>query len=142
MLEKAIAGGDGARVFERMIEAQGGDPRVVTEPSRLVVAEVEVIVRAKEDGVVASVDAMAIGLAAVAMGAGRARADAKVDPAVGLSVDVKPGARVKRGDPVARIHVHKAPDADAIAARIEGAFVIVPALERSPLPLIRGRLGA
>jgi len=141
MLEQAIVRGDGARVFEKMIEAQGGDPRVVTEPARLVVAPVEVVVRAPAAGFVVGVDAMAIGLAAVAMGAGRARADSKIDPAVGISVDAKPGAEVKAGDPLARIHVHRASDADAIAERVRGAFSLGTAAPR-PSPLVRGRLGA
>jgi thymidine phosphorylase len=141
MLEQAIVRGDGARVFERMIEAQGGDPGVVTDPARLVVAPVEVVVRATDSGYVSSVDAMAIGLAAVAMGAGRARADAKIDAAVGLSIDAKRGAAVKAGDPLARIHVRSAADAEAIAERVRGAFVIHP--ERpAASPLVRGRLGA
>ncbi|MGO8999097.1 MAG: thymidine phosphorylase [Polyangiaceae bacterium] len=141
MLGQAIARGDGARVFERMIEAQGGDPRVVTEPTRLTVAPVEVVVKAPISGFVASVDAMVIGLAAVAMGAGRARADSKIDPTVGISVDAKPGAEVRAGDSLARIHVRQAADADAIAERIRGAFVVTP--EPRPIPpLVRGRLGA
>jgi pyrimidine-nucleoside phosphorylase len=141
-LKKAIAGGDGARVFERMIEAQGGDARVVADPSRLEIAKVEVAVRATRAGVVEAVDALAIGLAAVAMGAGRARADAKVDPAVGISVDAKPGAQVKAGDVLARLHVRNAPDAEAIAARVLGAFSIGDALRGPPPPLVCGRLPA
>ena len=141
MLAQAIARGDGARVFERMIEAQGGDPRVVAEPTRLAIAPVEVIVPAPAGGFVASVDAMAIGLAAVAMGAGRARADSRVDPAVGISIEAKPGAAVKAGDPLARIHVHRAADADAIVERVRRAFDLSPA-PLPPSPLVRGRLGA
>src|SRR5580704_18638671 len=63
-LAKAIASGDGARAFERMIEAQGGDARVVAEPSRLEIADVEVAVKATRAGVVDAVDALAVGLAA------------------------------------------------------------------------------
>jgi pyrimidine-nucleoside phosphorylase len=141
MLEGAIARGDGARVFEAMIEAQGGDPRVVGDPARLVVAPVEVVVRAPAAGFVVRADAMTIGLAAVAMGAGRARADAKIDPAVGISVCAKPGAEVRAGDALARIHVHKASDADAIAERVRAAFSFSPA-PPDAAPLVRGRLGA
>jgi len=141
MLVQAIARGDGARVFEKMIEAQGGDPRVVSEPTRLVVAPMEVVVRAPAPGFVTSVDALAIGLAAVAMGAGRARADSTIDAAVGLSIDAKPGAEVKAGDPLARIHVRNASDADAIGERIRGAFVIRPERPAAGSPLVRGRLG-
>ncbi len=141
-LAKAVASGDGARTFERMIEAQGGDPRVVAEPSRLEVADVEVPVKATRDGFVDGVDALAIGLAAVAMGAGRARADAKVDPAVGISVDARPGTRVNAGDVLARVHVRRASDATAIAERILGAFSITGELRAAPPPLVCGRLGA
>ncbi len=142
LLAKAIASGDGARVFERMIAAQGGDARVVSEPSRLEIAKVEVAVRAPRTGVVEAIDALAIGLAAVAMGAGRARADAKVDPAVGISIDAKPGTHVKAGDVLARVHVRNAPDADAIAARVLGAFAIGEQLRLPVPPLVCGRLPA
>jgi pyrimidine-nucleoside phosphorylase len=140
-LAKAIASGDGARTFERMIAAQGGDARVVAEPGRLEIASVEVAVQAPRGGFVESVDALAIGLAAVAMGAGRARADAKVDPAVGLSIDAKPGTRVNAGDTLARVHVRRASDAPAIAERVLAAFAIGD-IQRVPPPLVCGRLGA
>jgi pyrimidine-nucleoside phosphorylase len=141
MLEGAIARGDGARTFERMIEAQGGDPRVVTDTTWLEIAPVEVVVRAPADGFVTAVDAMVVGLAAVAMGAGRARADATIDPAVGISIEAKPGAEVKSGDALARIHVRRASDADAIAERVRRAFSLGSA-PPPPAPLVRGRLGA
>jgi pyrimidine-nucleoside phosphorylase len=140
-LAQAVASGAGARVFERMIEAQGGDPRVVSEPARLVIAPATVGVKATRSGVVEAVDALAIGLAGVAMGAGRARADAAIDPSVGISVDAKPGRQVRAGDVLARVHVRNAADADRVVERIAGAFRIgetAPALT----PLVRGRLDA
>jgi pyrimidine-nucleoside phosphorylase len=140
-LAQAVASGAGARVFERMIEAQGGDPRVVSEPARLVIAPTTVPVKALRSGVVEAVDALAIGLAGVAMGAGRARADAAIDPAVGISVDAKPGRPVRAGDVLARVHVQRASDADGVAERVAGAFRIGEAAPAS-VPLVRGRLGA
>ena len=141
MIERAVASGDGARVFERMIEAQGGDPRVVAEPARLAIAPVEVAVKAERSGFVTGIDAMAVGLAAVAMGAGRARADAKVDPAVGIAIEAKPGAEVSAGDALARVYVRDAADAGAIVERLRGAFSVGAAAP--PLsPLVKGRLGA
>jgi pyrimidine-nucleoside phosphorylase len=139
-LAQAIASGAGARTFERMIEAQGGDPKVVEDPSRLAVAPVEVTVRAEGAGFVVGVDALAVGLAAVAMGAGRTRADAKVDPAVGISVVARPGDEVRAGDVLARIHVHRAADAEAVSGRLRAAFTLA-AERRAPSPLVRGRLG-
>ena len=83
-LSAAIGSGAAARTAERMIEAQGGDPRVVGHRELLELAAVEVIVPAARDAVIAEVNALASGLAAVAMGAGRTRADQHVDHGVGI----------------------------------------------------------
>ncbi|HVH43238.1 MAG TPA: thymidine phosphorylase, partial [Labilithrix sp.] len=79
-LRAAIANGDAVRVMEKMVAAQGGDASVVADPSKLVVASEVVPVKAPRDGFVTGIDALAIGLTGVAMGAGRTRADQKVDP--------------------------------------------------------------
>jgi pyrimidine-nucleoside phosphorylase len=141
-LAAAIATGAAAQTAERMIRAQGGDPRVVADRARLEVAPVEVPVEAPRDGHVVRADALAIGLAAVAMGAGRVRADQPVDHAVGIYVDAKPGARVVRGQPLARLRVRKAEDAAAVKDRVAAAFAIgdAPATSR-PGPLVVGRIG-
>jgi pyrimidine-nucleoside phosphorylase len=121
-LEAAIASGAGVRVMERMVEAQHGDPHVVADPSLMPSAPEKVAVEAPRKGVVADIDALAIGLAAVAMGAGRTRADQAVDPLVGIEVVAKPGQAVERGDAVARLHVRTRAAADAVADRVASAF--------------------
>ena len=88
--------GAARQVMERMVAAQGGDAKVVTEPDRLHVAPA-IKVLAESAGIVTGVDPLEIGLAAVALGAGRTRADQTVDPSVGVMVLAKPGARVDRG---------------------------------------------
>ena len=140
-LAGAIASGDAARVAERMIEAQGGDPRVVEDRSRLEVAPEEVPVLAPRDGFVLRADALAIGLAAVAMGAGRTRADQAVDHAVGILVDRKPGQRVSRGEPLARLRVRRAAAASALVERVLAAFVIGDEAPRTR-PLVLDRIVA
>jgi pyrimidine-nucleoside phosphorylase len=137
-LAEAIASGAARRVMERMVAAQGGDPAVVAEPSRLAVAAHDVKIASPDDGFVTRADALEIGLAAVAMGAGRTRADQKVDPAVGISVHAKPGARVARGDTLATLHVRHPGDAGAIAERVAGAFSVgATAPPKEPLVLER-----
>jgi pyrimidine-nucleoside phosphorylase len=123
-LSAAIATGAAARTAERMIEAQGGDPRVVSEPSRLALAPEEVVVAAPREGFVTRIDAMEIGLASVAMGAGRTRADQAIDHGVGIALEAKPGARVPTGAPLARLYVRKQADATAVAERVRSAFEI------------------
>jgi pyrimidine-nucleoside phosphorylase len=138
-LAAAIATGAAARTAERMIEAQGGDPRVVGDRSRLEVANEEVVVAAPRDGYVARVDALGIGLAAVAMGAGRTRADQAVDPAVGIYVDARPGGFVTRGQPLARLRVRSTESAAAVAERVATSFVLADAAP-VPRPLLIGRI--
>lgn len=121
-LEHAISSGAAVRVMERMVEAQGGDAKVVSDPSRLAMAKEIVEVRARRAGFVAGIDALAVGLTGVAMGAGRTRADQKVDPAVGIELDAKPGDAVQVGQVVARLFVHQRSAADGPLERLSGAF--------------------
>jgi pyrimidine-nucleoside phosphorylase len=140
-LAAAIATGAAAGTAERMIRAQGGDARVVSDRSRLEVAREEVVVEAPHDGTVTRVDALGIGLAAVAMGAGRTRADQAVDHAVGIYVDARPGMRVNKGQPLARLRVRSKGDAAAVVERVASSFVLgeVPPSKRS---LVLGRISA
>jgi len=138
-LREAIASGAAARVMERMVEAQGGDPSVVAAPAKLAVAPVVVEVTAPRSGFVTGIDALAIGLAGVAMGAGRTRADQRVDPAVGIEIDRKPGEAVKAGETVARVLVRDRAAGEAVKARVADAFVYGDAAPPDA-PLVVGRI--
>lgn len=138
-LRHAIASGQGARVFERMIEAQGGDPRVVENPSLLPETPAHVIVPAEHEGFVASIDPLELGLTAVAMGAGRTRADQPVDHAVGIEVLAPRGTKVNRGQSLARLHVRTHAAGEALLHRVQQAFRIAHAPE-APGPLVLGRI--
>lgn len=122
LLEKAIADGSGVRVLEKMIAAQHGDARVASEPSRLELAPIAVDITAERDGWVTHANALAIGRAAVVMGAGRTRAEDSVDHAVGIFVKKKPCDRVSKGEPLATLHVRKR-DA-SVEERVKSAFTI------------------
>jgi thymidine phosphorylase len=140
-LTAAIETGAAARTAERMIRAQGGDGRVMRDPTLLEVASEEVAIEAPRDGYVVEVDALGIGLAAVAMGAGRTRADQEIDPAVGIYVDARPGMRVVRGQPLARLRVRRPEDAAPIRERVAGSFRV----DDAPPPvraLVLGRIPA
>ncbi len=121
-LGRAIADGSGARVMERMIAAQGGDPAVVNDVSRLPAAKERVPIAAPRAGIVTAIDALELGLTAVAMGAGRTRADQPVDPAVGIELAAKIGDRVEAGAPLGWLHVHGEDDAARWRPRVAAAF--------------------
>jgi thymidine phosphorylase len=124
-----------------MIEAQGGDPGVVNDPSRLPTTDQVVEVAAEQAGVVQSIDALEIGLTAVSMGAGRTRADQEVDHAVGIELGCAVGDSVAAGQPLAWLHVHRREDAAAPAARVRQALKLDESPIARPSPLI-GRVQA
>jgi len=136
-LMTAIRDGSASRTMERIIEAQGGDPRVVSDPSRLPRAPLVMSVQAPRSGFVATIDAREIGLSAMALGAGRARAEDPVDPAVGIEILAKPGEAVKKGAPLARLHVRT--PSPAVADQVLRAFRIGPRPPR-PKPLVIDRI--
>lgn len=136
MLETCIQTGAGVRKMEEIIVAQGGDPRTVTDTSLLPRAAHQSAVVADQAGYVAGIDALEIGLASVALGAGRTRADQPVDPGVGIVIDAPVGSRVQVGTPLATLHTRTAGDADAIRDRVAKAFSLgVSAPQPSPLVL-------
>jgi pyrimidine-nucleoside phosphorylase len=138
-MRAAIASGRAAEVMERIVAAQGGDPSVVRAPEKLALASVVVPIQADRAGYVTGIDALEIGLTGVAMGAGRTRVDQKVDPAVGIELEVARGDRVERGATLAKLYVRKAGDAELVRARLAGAFTIGDAREATP-PLVIGKI--
>lgn len=125
-LTAALARGDGARTLAAMIEAQGGDPDVVERPQRLPRAALERPVPAPADGFVTAVDAEAIGYAAIALGAGRATARARIDPGAGIVLERKIGHPVRRGEPLALLRARDEARVAEAARRVLAAYRIGP----------------
>ena len=105
-LEASIASGAALQKFRDLVSAQGGDARVADEPSRLPQAKFKVPLAASRAGCVTEVDALGIALAALRLGAGRAKAEETIDHAVGVSALVKIGERVESGAPLCLIHAN------------------------------------
>ena len=139
-LRRLLLGGDASRKFAELISAQGGDPRVVDDPSRLPTAPIQRPVPAETAGYVAGADALEIALAGKALGAGRDRKDASIDLAVGIVLQKKVGDQVLRGEPLAIIHARTEADAASVANRIAASFAI--AENASPRPLLLRRVTA
>jgi len=100
LAQHAIDSGAALDRFRRIIETQGGDPRVIDDVSRLPQANQRHPVPAPRSGYVVRMDAELIGRASVTLGAGRDRVEDAVDPAVGILVNAKPGTEVSAGDTV------------------------------------------
>jgi pyrimidine-nucleoside phosphorylase len=98
-LRDALGSGSGVEVFRRIIANQGGDPRVLDDDRALPIAPREHPVRAPRDGFV-NLRAEPIGVACVALGAGRARLDDVIDHSVGVEIVARQGTEVRTGDTV------------------------------------------
>jgi pyrimidine-nucleoside phosphorylase len=121
-LAATIADGSALAKFRALIAAQGGDARVVDEPGRLPRARLQVPLPAPRAGYVGDVDAMGVALAALRLGAGRARAEDAIDHAVGIGGLVKIGERVEAGAPLAVIHANDGAALKEARAMLAGAI--------------------
>ena len=97
--------------WKRMIAAQGGDPDATLPVAR----ETEQVL-ADADGVLAELDAYAVGVAAWRLGAGRARKEDPVQAGAGVELHAKPG-RHRAGRPAADDAAHRHPGAVRAGAR-------------------------
>jgi pyrimidine-nucleoside phosphorylase len=123
---EALESGAAAEVFRQMVEAQGGDPRVVDDPVEVLPrAPVVVPLPAERAGYLRSVDAEAIGRAAVALGAGRARKGESIDPAVGIVFHPKIGDRVDADQPIGEVHARSDKLAAAVVRAVNEALDVV-----------------
>src|SRR6185437_16722328 len=91
--------GSAMRVWRRMVAAQGGDP-----DAELPWASETHVVEAPADGVLTSLDAYAVGVAAWRLGAGRARKEDPVQAGAGVLLHVKPGEQAYAGEPLLTLY--------------------------------------
>ena len=125
MLEATRTSGKALEVFARVIEAQSGDPRVTEDPGLILPRSPHrTDVNATEAGFVQGLDALKVGVAAMRLGAGRERKEDTIDPAVGITVLVKPGAHVAAGEPILRLSYRHPARLEEALSVLEGAIVI------------------
>ncbi len=129
LLLRALDGGQALERFRAMVEAHGGNPRVIDDPRRLPRARATVTVTAARAGYVCAIDALELGLCSVALGAGRTRTDQAVDHAAGIVLEAPVGTRVERGQPLCVLHAARTNTAEMLLDRVSSAFVLGP---RSP----------
>ncbi len=120
--ERALRDGSGLAKLRDLVAAQGGDPRMVDEPSRLPRASKVEALRAPRTAYVRSLDAEQIGVASVRLGAGREKKGDSIDLRTGILLHAKVGDRVERGATIAEVHVAGRPGDSAAVAQIREAF--------------------
>jgi len=141
MMRAAIADGRAAAKFREIIAAQGGDPSVVDDPSRLPIAPIITEYRAARDGIIQEIRPRRIGHGIVELGGGRRTMEDTVDPAVGFVITKRPGDAVRAGGVIATIHARDAAGAATGRTVLDEAITIGDA-RVTPLPLVSHRVTA
>ena len=122
---KVLASGAAYPVWEAMIAAQGGDPSAPLP----VATHVEEL-RAERAGVIVRCDALAVGLAAWRLGAGRARKERAVQAAAGIRLLAGMGDTVEAGQPLLELHTDTPDAVPGALAALDGGVVVAD----SPAP--------
>ncbi|MCC9194226.1 thymidine phosphorylase [Arthrobacter sp. zg-Y916] len=132
--EAALKDGRAMDVWRRMIKAQGGDP-----DAALPVAKESETILASADGVLTELDALAVGVAAWRLGAGRARKEDAVQLGAGVRLHAKPGDTVKAGTPLMTLLTDTPEKFDRAKEVLADATTISPAAG-AVAPLILDRI--
>ncbi len=128
-----LADGSAMDVWRRMVAAQGGDP-----DAPLPTAKHTEVVSAPATGVVTRLDAMAVGLAAWRLGAGRATQGEPVQAGAGVELHARPGDSVTEGQPLLTLHTDEPERFERALASLDGGIDVGTAY--TPTPLLMGRV--
>ena len=138
MAEQALQSGAAYRKFQEWIATQGGDFAAYEESRRQAVEEYPVL--APRSGYITGMDAEKIGIAAMLLGAGRAKKEDTIDMAAGIRLMKKTGEKITAGEPIAMLYTASGRDFKAAEGRYLEALTIgdtAPVLR----PLILKRMG-
>jgi pyrimidine-nucleoside phosphorylase/thymidine phosphorylase len=137
---QALAEGRALERFRGMVIAQGGNADFIEDPTLLPAPARRVDLHSPSSGIVQRLAARPIGHATMLLGAGRARVDSSIDPAVGVILHKKVGDPVSLGEPLCTLLVNDESRLDEVSKLIAGAYAIAdePATIK---PLIVMRLG-
>ena len=134
LAHKKLSDGSAWRVFQEMVEAQGGMREQILDPRKLPHTSRTLVWKAQKRGYIASMDTEALGRILVEMGGGRKKMTDSVDPRVGLAFHKKLGAAVRPGDPLVTVYAPEKTDWPALesvfrhAIQIQGSRKPVPKL--------------
>ena len=135
----AVDDGSALDRFRRLVIAQGGDPYALDHPRLFPQPKGTIEVDSKHAGYVQALAARPVGVGTMLLGAGRARTDSKIDPAVGVILHKKVGDRVRAGEALCTVLVNNGPDDSQALEMIGSAYTIGPEPVRVE-PLILDRI--
>ncbi len=120
--ENRLVDGSGYRKFKQVIQAQGGNPKALDEFVLLPNATGMREITSPRAGYISAIEAEDIGRASTLMGAGRNRKEDRIDPAVGVILEVKVGEKVDAGSVLCRLYYTNEEHVEEASELVEGAF--------------------
>ncbi len=135
MVETALCEGMALQKFRDMVKAQGGNPEVADHPDLLPTAKIKEPCCAGSSGIIQRIVSDQLGMASMALGAGRRTKEEGIDPAAGIVLLKKTGDAVWAGEPVAILHTDdRRKLSEAVTLLDEAIFIGTAACD--PVPLI------
>lgn len=131
-----LADGSAMDAWKAMVRAQGGDP-----DATLPTARESHVVTAPATGTLTRLDAMAVGLAAWRLGAGRARKEDPVQAGAGVVWHARPGDAVTEGQPLLTLLTDEPERFERALASLEGGYDVGDAASYMPTDLVLDRIG-
>jgi len=122
-LRAALRSGRGLERFKDLVVAQGGDPAPIDDPMLLPQAPLQHPVTASRAGYIAALDAQEVGMAAMRLGAGRAKKGEPIDHGVGIVLHRKIGDHVEKGENILTVHARSEAAAQEAESHLLGAYV-------------------
>jgi len=138
-LKAILNSGEALDKFRAWVSSQHGDPAMVDKPDLLPQSKIVKVFPANMDGYVQTIKAQSVGLAAMALGAGRESKEDQLDLAAGIVLNKKVGDQVKKGEALAWLHTSQQDKLKAAESTLAVAF----SLSREPVnvpPLILGKV--
>lgn len=134
-LQTSLDNGQAWAKFREFVAQQGGDLTVIDQPETLPIAPIQISLLAERSGFVQRIDAETCGIVATELGAGRARKEDAIDPAVGLVLERKVGESVQAGEALLTVHAADQQRAEVALAALKSAITI-SATPVEALPLV------
>jgi pyrimidine-nucleoside phosphorylase len=142
LLSRAIDDGRAFEKFQQIVEAQGGDPKSIEHGGQgLPKAAKQEPLPAPRAGFISAIEAEVVGVASVALGAGRERMDQTVDPAVGIVLHCKVGDPIEAGAPLCTLHASDDERLGRARALLQQAFTVADSAPKAR-SLVIERIGA
>lgn len=124
MLKEAVDSGKALDKLAELVEAQGGDKRMVYETDLLPKASSITPLLSEKDGYVEKIQCDEVGICSLILGGGRETKESVIDLSVGIVLTKKVGSHVKAGEPLAYIHSNEEAKRLACEERLRKAFHI------------------